>query len=377
MSTNNTSRTAHADPTIHATPSTLGLVMAFLSVYLIWGSTYLAIRYAVETLPPLLMAGTRFLVAGSIVYAFVRLRGVPRPTRLHWRSTLIIGALLLLGGNGGVVWAEQTVPSSVAALLITSVPIWMVLLDWLRPGGVRPGAAVAAGVVLGFGGVVLLFATEQLADGRPMDRIGALILVCGSFCWSLGSVWSRRIALPSSPLLVTGMEMLCGGVLLTLAGLAFGEGAKINLDGITALSVASLIYLIVFGSLVAFSSYVWLLKHSTPASVSTYAFVNPVVAVLIGVTIGGEPIGWRMVLASLIILAGVVLITLKPGSRRRVVAQPAQPSSSPIPEVSRVFENLEGRTASLETLSEAFETSESSFAEPPRGSKAHHVPARR
>lgn len=293
-------------------PGRLSVAAAFAAIYVIWGSTYLAIKYAVETLPPLMMAGTRFMTAGLILYAFVRARGVPSPTLAHWKSTAIIGGLLLLGGNGGVVWAEKTVPSSVAALLITSVPIWMVLIDWLRPGGVRPRLSVAAGVVLGFGGVILLIGSEELAKGQSLDRVGALILVCGSFCWSLGSVWSRSMSLPSSPLMVTAMEMLCGGGMLLASGVAIGEVSQVSLDRMTLLSVGSLGYLIVFGSLVAFTSYVWLLKVSTPAKVSTYAFVNPVVAVLLGVTIGREPFGGKTLLASIVILAGVVLITLKP-----------------------------------------------------------------
>lgn len=296
----------------------LSIAAAFAAIYVIWGSTYLAIKYAVETLPPLMMAGSRFITAGLILYAFVRARGVPRPTTAHWKATAIIGGLLLLGGNGGVVWAEQTVPSSVAALLITSVPIWMVLIDWLRPNGVRPRLSVAAGVVLGFGGVVLLIGSDELAKGQT--RVGALILVCGSFCWSLGSVWSRSMNLPASPLMVTAMEMLCGGVMLLVAGLAFGEASNISFDRMTLLSVGSLGYLIVFGSLVAFTSYVWLLKVSTPAKVSTYAFVNPVVAVLLGVTIGKEPFGAKTLLATMIILAGVVLITLK--QRTPAIATP-------------------------------------------------------
>lgn len=291
---------------------TLSVAAAFAAIYVIWGSTYLAIRYAVETLPPLMMAGTRFLVAGSILYAFVRARGVPSPTRLHWRNTAIIGGLLLLGGNGGVVWAEQTVPSSVAALLIISVPIWMVLVEWLRPGGVAPRLAVIAGVALGIVGVAMLMRAKEIDEGHGFDRVGGLILICGSFCWSLGSVWSRNLKMPASPLMATAMEMLCGGALLMIAGLALGEAGKFSSSRISLLSVLSLAYLIVFGSLVAFSSYVWLLKVSTPARVSTYAFVNPVVAVLLGVTVGKETFGGRSVIATVIILTGVILITLKP-----------------------------------------------------------------
>ena len=300
-----------------AAPSTVGVAAAFAAVYLIWGSTYLAIRYAVETMPPLTMAAVRFLIAGSVLYAFVRLRGVPSPARVHWRSAAIIGTLLLLGGNGGVCIAQQTVPSSVAAVLIVSVPFWMVLVEWLRPGGTRPTVSVATGVLVGIAGVVLLFWNDQLAEGQMFDRRGAFILICGSLCWSVGSVWSRSIGLPSSPLMATAMEMLCGGAALLVAGLAMGETERITFATISTRSVLSLMYLIVFGSLIAFSSYVWLLKVSTPARVATYAFVNPVVAVFLGVTLGGEPFGLKTLIASAIILTGVILITLKP---RRALA---------------------------------------------------------
>jgi drug/metabolite transporter (DMT)-like permease len=256
------------------------------------------------------MAAVRFLIAGSVMYFFLRVTGAARPIRLHWKSAAIVGGLLLLGGNGGVVWAQQTVPSSIAAMLITSVPIWMVLLDWLRPNGVRPSLGVAAGVIVGFSGVGLLVGTGDQSASQSL-RIGALILVGASFCWSLGSVWSRRLPLPSSPLMATAMEMLCGGALLLIAGMIAGEWGRFAPERMTLRSLLSVGYLIVFGSLIAFSCYVWLLKVSTPARVATYAFVNPVVAVFLGVTLGGEPFTAKTLLASIIILAGVVLITLK------------------------------------------------------------------
>ncbi len=314
-------------PSKSSTPTLLGVAAAFAAIYLIWGSTYLAIKYAVETVPPFLMAGTRFLVAGSIMFAWLRFRGGERPTMIHWRSAAIIGGLLLLGGNGGVVWAEQTVPSGVTALLITTVPIWMVLIEWLRRGGVRPEWSVAGGVLLGVGGVVVLVSSNDLGGGVPFNRLGALVLVLASLSWSLGSIYSRSAPLPQSPLLLTAMEMLCGGGLLLLAGLVSGEWSRLDVGGITVLSVLSLAYLIVFGSLIAFSSYVWLLKVSTPARVSTYAFVNPMVAVLLGVLVAGEPFGGRTLAATVIIIGAVVLITTK---ARRAKAPPnIVPDSKP------------------------------------------------
>jgi len=292
-------------------PTVFGVAAAFAAVYIIWGSTYLAIRYAVETLPPFLMAGTRFLIAGAVLYAWQRFRGVDRPKRVHWRSAAIVGGLLLLGGNGGVVWAEQTVPSGVTALLITTVPIWMVLLEWLRRDGVRPDGAVVAGVLLGFVGVVVLVWSDDLGGGVPLNHVGAMVLVLASLSWSVGSIYSRSAPLPDSPLIFTAMEMLCGGGLLAAAGLLSGETGRVVAANISLRSMLSLGYLIVFGSLIAFSCYMWLLKVSTPARVSTYAFVNPVVAVLLGVTAAGEPFGARTVVASVVIVTAVVLITTR------------------------------------------------------------------
>ncbi|MDO8630376.1 MAG: drug/metabolite exporter YedA [Phycisphaerales bacterium] len=300
-------------------PSTLGLVAAFAAIYIIWGSTYLAIRYAVETLPPFLMAGTRFLTAGAMLYGWQRFRGIGRPKRAHWRSAAIIGGLLLLGGNGGVVWAEQSVPSGVTALLITTVPIWMVLVEWLRRDGIRPDGAVVVGVLLGLAGVVVLVGSNELGGGVPLNRVGAIVLVLASLSWSIGSIYSRSAPLPDSPLLLTAMEMLCGGGLLFVAGLLSGEAGRVTAGDISLRSVLSLGYLIVFGSLIAFSSYVWLLGVTTPARVSTYAFVNPVVAVLLGVTVAGEPFGVRTAGATVIIVTAVVLITTRARRAKAVV----------------------------------------------------------
>jgi drug/metabolite transporter (DMT)-like permease len=289
--------------------SRLRVVLAFAAIYLIWGSTYLAIRFAIETLPPLLMAGTRFVVAGTLLYSWTRLRGAPRPARLHWSAAAIVGGLMLLGGNGGVSWAEQRVFSSLAALLIATVPLWMALLDWRRRGGVRPSGGGAVGLIFGFVGVALLVSPGELAGSSHMDPVGAIVLLLAALSWAAGSLYSRQAQLPGSPLLAISMEMLAGGVLLLAAGLVTGEGARLELSQVSPRSVLALGYLIVFGSLMAFSAYIWLLRVSTPARASTYAYVNPVVAVFLGWALGGEPLTLRTLLAAAVIVAAVVIIT--------------------------------------------------------------------
>lgn len=285
------------------------VIAAFAAVYIIWGSTYLAIRFAIETLPPFLMAGTRFLISGTLLYVIARARGAERPDRRNWIATAVIGALLLLGGNGGVVWAEQRVPSGLAALLVATVPVWMVTLEWLR-GGTRPTRGVVAGLLLGMAGLAMLIGPGEFAGGRGADTLGAIVLVGASLSWAIGSIYSRGAPLPKSPLLTTGMEMLAGGVLLALLGLATGELGRLDVGAATAKSWLSLLYLILFGSLVGFTAYIWLLKVSTPAKVSTYAYVNPVVAVLLGWLFASEPLSLRMLLAAAVIIAGVALITI-------------------------------------------------------------------
>ena len=300
------------------------IALAFTAVYLIWGSTYLAIRFAIETIPPYLMGGVRFLIAGSILYGVLRWRGVKSPSRLNWRAALIVGALLLWGGNGGVMIAEQFVPSSLAALIIAMVPLWMVLLNWWWGDRVRPTAGTAIGVGLGLAGIALIAAPGQSAAEGAVNPIGLVILLLASLSWSIGSLYSRKAALPTNALLSTSMEMLAGGTLMLLAGLLLGQGAQIRFDQISLLSLAALAYLVLFGSLIGFSAYVWLLKVSTPARVSTYAFVNPVVAVFLGWAFAGEQLSVRELMAAAIIILAVVLITLtQPAPRQQAVVPPA------------------------------------------------------
>lgn len=293
---------------------------AFAAVYSIWGSTYLAIRFAIATVPPLLMAGFRFATAGAILYTVMRLRGVPHPKRIHWRSGLIIGGLMLLGGNGGVTWAEQHVYSSVAALMIAMVPLWMVLLEWIRPNGRRPGPWTISGLVLGFVGMVLLVGLGNLAGGS-VDPVGAGVLVLAALLWSIGSLISREAPLPADGLMGTAVEMLMGGGLLILMGTATGEWSGFNPAAISLRSAGAFVYLILFGSLVGFSAYVWLLKAVSPAQASTYAYVNPVVAVFLGWLLGGETLTWRTLIAAAIIIGSVVLITVRQSARQLVPAE--------------------------------------------------------
>ena len=300
------------------------VIAAFAAVYLIWGSTFLAILYAIDTLPPFLMATVRFLVAGTLLYAWSRTHAQRPPTRREWQAALVIGALLLLGGNGAVVWAEQLVPSGDAALLVAGTPCWMVLLDWLWQGSRRPGARTALGLILGFGGIALLVGPSAFGTDTPVHPAGALVLILGSLSWATGSIYSRRAPSPPGSLMATGMQMLMGSMALLLAGTVTGEWSRLDLANVSLASILALIYLIVFGAIIGYSAYVWLLRVSTPARVSTYAFVNPLVAVVLGWSIAGEEFTLRMGFAAVVIITGVALITLEEQSRTRHASRQAE-----------------------------------------------------
>jgi drug/metabolite transporter (DMT)-like permease len=290
--------------------SVFKVALALGAVYVIWGSTYLAIRFAIETLPPFLMAGVRYLTAGAILYGWSRFRGAPRPRLLHWRSAVVIGAFLLLGGNGGVVWAEQRVDSGLAALLISTEPLWIVLLFWLRSGRQKLNGRILAGLVLGFAGVLLLV---RPGGSGSVDLLGAAVLVLASLSWAWGSLYGQRAPLPQSPLAATAMQMLGGGALLLAASALAGEPGPFVLAEVSARSVLSVAYLIVFGAIVAFTAYVWLMRVAPPVLVSTYAYVNPLVAVVLGWAFAGEPLTAGMLAAAAVILGGVALITTAQG----------------------------------------------------------------
>jgi drug/metabolite transporter (DMT)-like permease len=289
--------------------SRLRVGAAFLAIYLIWGSTYLAIRFAIDTLPPLLMASFRFLIAGPLLYAWVWLKeGNVRPTGLHWKEATVVGGLLVLGGNGCVVLAEQWVPTGIASIIISLVPIWMVLADWARPGGRRPGKWVMLGLILGFAGMILLINPFEQKTLDHVNWTGAFVLLLASLSWSLGSIYSRHARSPNSPILFTAMQMTAGGIMLLVAGTLAGEWQLFHWGQITFRSLAALIYLITFGSWIGFTAYIWLLKVSTVSHVSTYAYVNPVVAVFLGWIFAGEILTPRMLVSALIVIAGVILV---------------------------------------------------------------------
>jgi len=321
-------------------PSRLAVVLAFAAIYVIWGSTYLGIRIAVETLPPFLMAGTRFIVAGMLLLAWLSWTRKVRPTPRQWRDNAIAGALLLLGGNGLVAWAEQTIPSGIATLVISIGPVFMVLLDWLvlvaggDPGrGARPTIATFAGLALGLLGLALLVGPDIAGNSStPLGggRVLGLVVACAT--WSLGSLYIRYARQPAEPLTGSALQMLTGGGWLLAAAWLHGDFAQFDGAAVTVRSVVAWAYLVVVGSLVGFTTYVWLMKVSTPARVSTYAYVNPVVAVFLGWLIAGERVSGRMLLAAAVIVAGVAIITLQRGRKRAAppvgTARPARPKQA-------------------------------------------------
>lgn len=299
------------------------LLLAFAAVYVFWGSTYLFIRWAVETLPPFGMAGVRFTIAGGLLYLWTRARGGERPTLPMWRSSLIVGALLM-ASNAGVAFAERRIPSGVASLLVGMTPCWFVLLDWLRPEGKKPGPGVVVGLVGGIAGVVILVGPGSFAGAGDVDSLGAWVVLVGSFAWAVGSIYSRHAPRPAMALQGSAMHMLCGGLALTIVSVFIGQYDDFAFSQVSLRSALAFLYLIVFGSLVGFSAFVYLLRATTPARVSTYAYVNPVVAVFLGWTFAGEELTFRVLLAAVVIVGAVALITTFGGERRPPAATPAR-----------------------------------------------------
>lgn len=305
------------------------IVLALAVTYVVWGSTYLGIRYAIETIPPFLMGGVRFLVAGGALLTFLTLRGAPRPTFRQWWSAAIAGALLFVGGNGGVTWAEQWVPSGLAALVVATTPLWMLLIAWGVFGGRRPRLLEAAGIALGLSGVGLLVLSDGGVSGAIHPTAAAALLL-SSFSFAAGSIYTRTAPLPESRFQGAGMEMLSGGAMMVAIGLARGEAAGFDPAAVSTTSLVALVYLITIGALFAFSVYAWLLTAAPPALAGSYAFVNPVVAVLLGWAIASEPITPVALAAMAVIVAGVALITLakdRPAEAERI----EEPSAEVVP----------------------------------------------
>ena len=283
--------------------------LALFTLYIAWGTTYLAIYYAVQTIPPLLMTGTRFLVAGLVLYIGRRLAGDPAPTRFEWRSAIIIGTLLLVGGIGGVSLAEKYVPSGITALIVAATPLWVVLIEALRPGGSHPSWRSLAGVLMGIVGIFILVDTGRSTGQQPgYSFLGVVLILLATLSWSVGSIYSHTAPLPRSPLLASGMELLAGAAGSYFIGLLMGEARHLDLSAISLSSISGLGYLIVVGSLVGFVCYTWLLRVAPTPLVVTYAYVNPLVAVFLGSLIAGEPLTPPILIATPLILAAVGLI---------------------------------------------------------------------
>ena len=292
-------------------PSRVLIILAFAAVYVIWGSTYLGIRFAIQTLPPFLMAGTRFMTAGGILFVIALANGAPvRQSFSNWRRALVIGGLLLLCGNGGVTWAEKYVPSSLAALFVATEPLWVVILSWALTHK-RPNAKVLLGIFIGLAGVALLVSDGfgQGAGDSKMSLIGAGVVLLASLAWASGSVYANRNPIDAPTSMTSGMQMLAGGGLLLLLALVMGDVGRLNLANASWTSIGAFVYLLLFGSLIGFTAYSFLLKNVRPEIAATYGYVNPVVAVLLGWSIAGEPLTLKMMIAAAIIVGSVVLIT--------------------------------------------------------------------
>ena len=317
--------------------------LALLALYVVWGSTYLAILFAVETIPPFMHAGFRFLISGAILYTWRRRAGDAPPTTGNWRSTAIVGTALLLGGNGLVAWAEQSVPSGIAALMISTAPFWLVLFESMRTGGAKPNRLSILGLLIGFAGVFILIGPAEITGGEgSIDPFGAFLLLLAPFFWSLGSIYARGADMPKSTLLSTGMQMLTGAVALFIVSGIKGEFNGFSLDQVSTRSWLGLLYLITFGSLIGFVSYGWLLHNAPVSLTSTYAYVNPVVAVFLGYFFAGETLNGRILIATVIIISSVILI-----NRSRMVKVKTEPVQA-VPDDGGNLQYLEKGSPSTE-----------------------------
>jgi drug/metabolite transporter (DMT)-like permease len=291
-----------------AKPATLLVLVAFGVIYFVWGSTYLFIKFGIETIPPMVLAGARHTLAGGALLVWLMAREGVKLSGANWGAAAVLGGLMLVGGNGGVTWAQQFVPSGITALIVATVPMWMTLLDWLRPRGRRPPGQVLAGLLLGFGGIALLIGPGRLGGTDRIESAGAAVLLGAALSWAAGSLLARHLKVASSLLLATALQSIAGGALLLVLAWPAGHWARLDVHAVSWKSLGALLYLATFGSAVGFSSYLWLLRVTTAARVSTYAYVNPLVALALGWLAGGENVGGRSLAAAGVIIAAVALI---------------------------------------------------------------------
>jgi len=304
------------------------ITLGLLCLYLVWGSTYLAIRFGVETIPPFIMAAFRFLIGGALFYGWAKIKGAPNPQKIHWLSAFIVGTLLAVGGNGLVNWSEKTLPSGIAALLVAMMPFFLVLFDWLRPKGTRPGWVIMLGLLLGFSGVVFLINPTQVDGISGVDKFGAALVLAATILWAIGSLYSRSAKQPESHTLFAGMQMMAGGAVALLVATLMGEFNEFNMSVLTPLQFWSWVYLTLMGSF-AFGVYLWLLKVTTPAKVATYAYVNPVIAMFLGALFAGEELSiWTLGCSTVIILAVVIIITARSRAQRNGLKAEPKPADT-------------------------------------------------
>lgn len=294
----------------------LSVILAFIAVCVIWGSTYLAIRFVIETAPPFFTAGTRWIIAGILLYSVTRLRGASHPSKWHWISAFVIGGLMLLGGHGAVVWAEQWIPSGLTSILVATVPLWVALVEAVNYRR-RPDVMVLFALIIGFAGVVMLVEDMPTFGEGVMGPIVAVVVLLGALAWGSGSFYSQRAKMPDSHFTGVAMQMIVGGVLLFSASIATGELTRLQLTNMSQRSFAALVYLVIFGSLLAFTSYIWLLKQAAPSRVATYAYINPLVALVLGWAFAEEVPTIRSLAAATIILISVAVITSRKSNRQK------------------------------------------------------------
>ena len=315
-------------PAAIAKRNQMRVLLAFAAVYILWGSTYLFIRFAIDTIPPFLLGATRFVASGGALYLLARWRGAPRPTSTDLRLAGITGVLMLGLGNGGVMLAEKTVPSGIVALIVSCVPIWVVMIDWLRPQGVRPRKTMFAGLALGLVGMVILIGPKAIIGEGNIDEVGTLILLVGSVSWSIGTLMTRWSKRSGSPLVFAALQMLAASAAMLVMSLFTGDWRQFSWSGLTPLSIFSFWYLVIAGSIIGYTAYVYLLGVVSAAKASTYAYVNPIIAVVLGWLFANEPLGGRTIVAAAVILAGVAIITSSQSSAKSATGERPLPSPS-------------------------------------------------
>jgi drug/metabolite transporter (DMT)-like permease len=293
-------------------PASWKVLLAFAIIYFVWGSTFLAIRVGVREVPPFLLAGMRFLVAGAVLYGWMRLRGTPSPSRREWGAATLLAVLIFVLDYGMLFWAERRVPSGIAAVMMATIPVFMTISEILILKTQRITARLAVALLVGIGGVAVLMSRTMNFGDAPIDPVGACALIVGAITWSVASALTRKVPLPAAKAMSSGAQMLAGGVLLTITAGLLGEVRGFHLQAVSTKAWLALAYLIVAGSIAGFTAYVWLIHHESPTKVGTYAYVNPVLAVVVGYSLGGEAVGPRTIVGTSLVLVSVVMITISP-----------------------------------------------------------------